>query len=386
MKIAFIRYPQSLYSEKRVIRGGTEIANQAIIDYLRQLGETVVEFAPESRERIDLISIPAIGTPLMFQDLLKRINEINNCDVVITSHWFGSILPEITKPLITLFHHDAKLVLRFSKLEIVEDKNILDKWLGKLGKHDLGQRNHQSLHDAIIAVGEEELAKRSAVNVSVSGFLKKELLVDYNLSSDKIQVVYNGYDPSWEGSVKDLKKDYNSEKLSLACITRLPTDEAGIILKGVDRMLEFFSQERTADKILLGSTKGDQYQKFFAEEKTIHFVENADRNAVFTTLAKSNITIHTSRCESFGLSILESMLTKNVPIAFPTGIVDEVIKNGENGFRVESLDEAYAIVARLDKDRRELARIANNAQQTVFDKMTPKLIGRKYREIIQSII
>ena len=94
MKIAFIRYPEYYYENNSIIRGGSEIANQYLIDYLKSVeGVEVNEYSPETPERLDLISIPAVGTPLVFQDLLKRIDEINKNDILIRTNWFGFIIP-----------------------------------------------------------------------------------------------------------------------------------------------------------------------------------------------------------------------------------------------------------------------------------------------------
>lgn len=385
MKIGFIRYPQKLYSSGKVIRGGSEIANQYIIDFFKNHGEEVIEFEPKNDKRIDLISIPALGTPLMFQDLLNQMDEINKCDVIFTTNWFGSIFPEIKKPIITIFHHDAQLVLKFSNREAVENKAIFNKWLKKLSNFSIGARDHQTLHDQIISIGEQELAKRSKKNIAVSQFLKDNLISDYNLDPNKIAVVFNSFPSEWKDI--EIKKDFREEKLNLTCITRLPIDEAGLIVKGIDRLFEILAGDKICKKTLIASTKTGIYQDFFKTNfKDIEYVENASRDNVAKNLKKSHITIHTSRCESFGLSIVESMMMGNVPIAFPTGVVEELIIDGKNGFIVKDCKAAIRTIKKLNNDRILLEKISVQARETILREMSIDVIGEKYLKIIKEVI
>ena len=387
MKIGWIRYPQVLYRTGQVIKGGSEIANQYIIDYLRSKKIDVAEFEPSSSGRIDLIKIPAVGTPLMFQDLLNRIDEINGCDLVFTTNWFGSILPEIKKPIITIFHHDSQLALRFSYYDVVENKAVFDKWMNELKKFSLGARNHQTLHDQVISIDENYLAHHSKKNIAVSNFLKKCLVDDYSLNEKMITTIYNSFTPDWRIASEKVIKNFKDPKLKLICVTRLPVDEAGLIIKGSDRLFETFSKDLGLDKTILATTKPGVYGNFFKTSlEGVHYIENADREMVKKALAESHISLHPSRCESFGLSVVESMLMGNVPIAFPTGVVEEFIENGKNGFIVNSIEEVLKVIENLTRDRKLLKDISRHARESVLKKMSPDLIGEQYLKIIQEVI
>jgi len=385
MKIGFIRYPQYLYNKGVVIRGGSEIANQYIIDYFKSNDIEVVEFEPKNAQRIDLVKIQALGTPLMFQDLLNRMEEINSCDLIFTTNWFGSIFPEINKPIITVFHHDAQLVLRFSDLSAVDNKSLFNKWLKRLQKFSIGLRNKQTLHDQIISIGEQYLADKSVRNIVVSDFLKENLIKDYNLDKEKIRVVFNSFPLDWLSET--VKKDYHIEKLKVVCLTRLPIDEAGVIVKGVDRFFEILATEKNTDKILIASTKPGVYANFIKTYlDKVTYIENASRKEVKKLLKGAQISIHTSRCESFGLSVVESMLMGNIPIMYSTGVVDEFIENGVNGFIVKNHQEVLKTIKLLNKDRKMLERISLNARKSVLEKMAPNVIGQQYLEIVKEVL
>ena len=102
-------------------------------------------------------------------------------------------------------------------------------------------------------------------------------------------------------------------------------------------------------------------------------------------LEDAHLTLHTSRCESFGLSIAESMLMGNIPIVFETGIVKELIINGENGFIVKNIEEVCRIIDKANQDRQLLVTMSQNARKTVLEKMAPEIIGEKYLELIKEI-
>jgi glycosyltransferase involved in cell wall biosynthesis len=58
--------------------------------------------------------------------------------------------------------------------------------------------------------------------------------------------------------------------------------------------------------------------------------------------------------EPFGFSVVEAMACGTPVIAHPRGSLPELVRSGENGFLVSSLDEAAAAVgaaARLDRTR-----------------------------------
>jgi len=63
-----------------------------------------------------------------------------------------------------------------------------------------------------------------------------------------------------------------------------------------------------------------------------------------------SILFLSSRYEGFSLSLVEGMSQGLVPIAYSVGVVPEVIKNGENGYIVSTLEEACARARELLAD------------------------------------
>jgi glycosyltransferase involved in cell wall biosynthesis len=69
--------------------------------------------------------------------------------------------------------------------------------------------------------------------------------------------------------------------------------------------------------------------------------------------------------EPFGLVMIEALACGTPVIAFPGGSVPEVLEDGVSGFIVESLDEAVAAVARLNRLDRRVCRQRFEARFTV---------------------
>jgi len=386
MKIGFVRFPKSLYQSGKKILGGSEIANQYFIDFFRSKNIVVEEFTPIDDKRINLHTIPAIGTLLMFQGLKDQLEQINKCDVLFSSHWFGVVIPEITIPQITLFHHNADLVFNTYHSLPKGEEDIFNKWLSKLNNSDLGLTSDQAMFDKIISFGEKYLINNSKLSVSVSNYLKGTLIKSYGVLPDKVAVIYNSYPSDWSKEI--INKDFQAEQLNIISVSRLPIDHDGVILKGIDRLLDVFDnlKDQKYDKSFLGSTNSKNYGSFFAKQlPSVKFLENANREVVKNNLSQSHVSIHCSRCESFGLTLTESMLMGNIAITFPTGVAEEIIVDGENGFLVQSVGEMLDKIKYLNENREILPQISKNARQTVLTKMAPDVIGNQYLELINRI-
>lgn len=382
MKIAFIRYPRILYKTGRVIRGGSEIANQIIIDGLRQNNVEVVEFEPKGKDRLQLVDLPGIGTPLMFQDLNRYVKEINKCDLLVTTNWFGAIIPDLEIPQITLFHSNASWVIDSIKKENIDDKSLLAKWITIGRKYNLARESKQTLHEKVIAIEDKYFAKHSSRIVAVSEALKDSLVKYYDIDPNNISVINNAYPDDW----KQIKLD-KSGPISMIAFTRMPGDYNGFVGKGADRIFEVMRDIADIEKEIIFSSGKDSYKKLIAENlKNVRLIENADRVTVGRELSGSHISIHTSRCEACQMTLIEAMLMQTVPISFPVGIAPEIIKNGENGFIVNSVDEMISKINLLKNNRALIQSMSERAVASVKDKFSANKIAQQYRKLFKKTI
>ena len=115
---------------------------------------------------------------------------------------------------------------------------------------------------------------------------------------------------------------------------------------------------------------------------TNHQVEsNVIKKDIPSKLANyaGSIILITSRYEGFSLSLIEGMSQGLIPISFTVGVAPEIIRNGENGFLVNSIYEAKEKISILLKDTALRQKMSKNAKETSqqfqADIMTNKMIN-----------
>ena len=92
-----------------------------------------------------------------------------------------------------------------------------------------------------------------------------------------------------------------------------------------------------------------------------------------------------SRYEGFSLSLIEAMSQGLIPVAYPVGVVPEIIKSGENGFVVNNLAEAQGAVQSLVNNFDLRQKMSKASRQTAANfqasKMAQEMINL-YEKII----
>ena len=117
-------------------------------------------------------------------------------------------------------------------------------------------------------------------------------------------------------------------------------------------------------------------------------IANAAKDTIPSLLNRyaGGIALLTSRYEGFSLSLVEAMSQNIVPISFSVGVAAEIIRNGENGFIVNTLEEAKEKINLLLKDTVLRHRLALNAKETAkqfrSDIMIEKTIAL-YKKILK---
>jgi|GEM_PF-777223 len=385
IKIAFFCLPQILFENGSLIKSGSVIINEQIIDYLRKQGHDVLEFSPLSKQRIALSSISGIGNTLMFQEFLDKIDDINKCDVVVTTNYFGSILPEIKKPVVTIFHHVAKsLICAVDRKTEIDERDTYKHWLNKAQKLDLAHDTDEMTHQLISSIVEQQLIDLSACVVAVSQKSKDDLMRYYEVKESKISVINNSYSSGWENL---FNVDEKPDQTMLTVVTRMPASKTGFFMKGADRIIEVLKKTNNKiQKTLVASVDDPKYGLFFESEiPSVKYLENLSHDQVCRVFNKSSISFHASRIESFGLTIVESMLMGNVPITFSAGIAEDIIEHGKNGFIVHSCAEAIKIINQLYKTPEKIKAMGLLARDSVLKKLSSEKMLEDYEKVLITI-
>ena len=117
-------------------------------------------------------------------------------------------------------------------------------------------------------------------------------------------------------------------------------------------------------------------------------IANAVKDTIPSLLNQhtGGIALLTSRYEGFSLSLIETMSQGLVPISFSVGIAPEIIRNGENGFVVRTIEEAEEKIKLLLNDAALRHRLALAARETAkqfkSDTMIEKIFAL-YKRILK---
>ena len=136
--------------------------------------------------------------------------------------------------------------------------------------------------------------------------------------------------------------------------------------------------------IIAGIIQDENYFKQKVEpqlDQQIEYIGNAEPAERKRLLGNAASLLHPiSFDEPFGMSVAEAMLCGTPVIAFNRGAMPELIKDGQTGFLVNTIDEAVAAVGRLlEIKRRECHEWAQS--QFSSEKMVSDYLGL-YKKIL----
>lgn len=195
------------------------------------------------------------------------------------------------------------------------------------------------------------------VIISPTEVTKKDLVKNFDLSGNKIRVI-----PNWTGFTKKKPLD-STKKYDLILIGRLAkTKNIRLLLKAIKRLREI---KKDIGLAIVGAGEEEEMLKNIAiKYKIINNVEFLGaRYDVENLLHKARIFIYSSRyqAEGFPLAILEAMAIGVPVLCRRFAGVEEVIRDGENGFIFSSLEELIEKIPWLLNNparRKEVARQA----------------------------
>jgi glycosyltransferase involved in cell wall biosynthesis len=319
--------------------GGTELVISWLCDELTKRGHQVTLFAtqdsktkarlipiwPKSLWRAKLTSPHAVFS-LLYEKLISLQNEFD----IIHDHCEFYTCP-FTKflkpPIITTLHHP-----------LTEETITLYKKFPNIN---------------FVAISKHQKKQAAGVNI--------------------VKTIYHGL-PLEKYPLNKEPKDY------LLWLSRIGPD------KGVAEAIDI--AKLTGEKLIISGPILPQYADYFKfrikpliDGKKIQFVGTSDFPKKIELFRNAKAFLFpVKRPEPFGLVVIESMACGTPVIAFKQGSMPELIKEGETGFLVNSIEEAVLAVKKIEKIKRE------NCRNWVEENFSLKRMINRYEKLYKKII
>jgi glycosyltransferase involved in cell wall biosynthesis len=194
----------------------------------------------------------------------------------------------------------------------------------------------------------------------VSEYMKSFVIENMDANPNDCSVICNAVDTELFSPKTDLSE---SSTFHLISIGKLNQNKNQQFLIRVVAELSKLGVD--TDLTLLGSGDQEQSLKQLAitlnVESQIYFPGTVDNPEEY--LRKSDVLIHSSHYEAFGLVLLEAMACGKPVVCFNDGGPAEVAVDGLNGFAVErnNLDAFSKAVAKLANDKALYSKLSSNA-------------------------
>ncbi|PIR05253.1 MAG: hypothetical protein COV57_00220 [Candidatus Liptonbacteria bacterium CG11_big_fil_rev_8_21_14_0_20_35_14] len=377
MKIAFI------HSDKK-IGTGAHFINDLIACKLREKGAEVNNFYPQFLLTDTPIHFKGINNILFFYSLLEKREEILRHDIIQGTTYTPLAFLRFSKPVVSHFGSSTigflKAVPKTNHLESgCSDVFIRLKQSGAIREFNIKTR--RPLND--IASIEQYAAARADYIIATSEIVKKDI-ISVGVAAEKIEVIYNAIEDYWFETPNNSPKS----EPTLVFLGRIGEDPFTLKLKGVDRLIWLFEQFPEVKKfsvIMSRNKKLVQWMKNNIPNHTI--VANAVKDTIPSMLNQhaGGIALLTSRYEGFSLSLIEAMSQGMVPVSFSVGVAPEIIRNGENGFVIRTIEEAEEKIKLLLNDTALRHCLALAARETAKQFRSNTMIEKTlalYRKIL----
>ena len=377
MKIAFI------HSDKK-IGTGAHFINDLIACKLCEKGAEVNNFYPQFLLSDTPVHFKGINNILFFYSLLEKRDEILRHDIIQGTTYTPLAFLRFSKPVVS---HFGSTTIGF--LRAVPKTNLLENGCSEVflrlkqagAIRELNIKTRRPLND--IASIEQYAAERADYVIATSEIVKNDL-IGAGITTEKIEVIHNAIEDYWfETSNIDFEN-----KTAIIFLGRIGEDPFTLKLKGVDRLIWLFEKFPEVDKFSVIMSRNKKLVRWMKDNIPNHFITfNAIKDTIPALLKKhaGGIALLTSRYEGFSLSLIEAMSQGLVPISFPVGVAPEIIREGENGFIVHTVEEAEEKINLLLKDTVLRYRLALNAKETAkqfrSDIMIEKTLAL-YRKIL----
>ena len=380
IKVAFI------HNEKKIHTGmhtGAAQINNLMAEALFNLGVKVKHFYPIYKLTDTPIHLRGLTNILFFYSLLEQKEKMLKFDIIQGTTY--TPMPFLAFKIPTICHFGST---GRGFLESVPATKLLQKGERQIFKElvryeiipDFDLKTFRPLED--VADIEIVAAERATACIATSEIVRENLL-QAGIADEKITVIHNAIEDYWFTR----QRPATIQPPHLVFLGRLGNDVFTLKLKGLDRLVNFYRAFPDVPKTMVCMTTNRKLKDWLKVSFPKHYMfVNLRKDLIPGALSSlyGSILFLSSRYEGFSLSLIEGMSQGLVPVSFPVGIAPEIIKNGVNGFLVETEQEAEACAREILKNDKKRLKMAENARKTAEEFKSLKIAGELlalYRKI-----
>lgn len=376
IKVAFI------HNEKRLLTGAHQI-NDLMSRALSEKGVRIRNFYPKVQLTDAPTRMRGLTNILFFHSLLERKEEILRYDIIQGTTYTPLPFLSFGVPIISHFGSTTIGFLRKTPKTsaLLEEEKVIYRELKNLDIiPDLELETYRPIKD--IADMEELVAARVRMCVATSEYVKQELM-SLGVKEGNIRVIHNAIEDYWFApqSIRPISTPH------LVFIGRLGGDVFTLKLKGLARLIRLYRAFPDVPKTTICMTNNKKLKAWLRVAFPKHYLHtNIAKHTIPEALSYryGSILFISSRYEGFSLSLVEGMSQGLVPVTFSVGVAPEIIINGENGYLVNSHEEAVEKVRELLTDNEKRLKMAEEARQTA-ERFQSKTLAEKLISLYQEI-
>jgi glycosyltransferase involved in cell wall biosynthesis len=377
----------------RVATGAHQL-NETLLVALKQIGVTVHTIFPKGKYEIkpnkEILnrrsqSANYINNKIKFYGSLEaRKEELRNCDVLHGVTYTGIGLVDSDIPVVASFGSTLYGYLRQvpRRPKLYRPSTGVFRKLEKSGQLYLEElRPRMALK--LLSKIEKRVALKSAGNIACSLGVAQEL-VEMGVPAEKVKIIYNALSPEWLTTpvARSIKKEPE-----IVFIGRLGRNKFELALKGFDRLIGILDRlPKVTKRLFLASENMNLPDLLCDYIPDVYCYSNVRPHQLIIKLGGvfGDILLLTSRYEGFSLSLIQGMSRGTIPVTFPCGIAPEIIRNGENGYIVNSPAEALRCIRTIQADPILRAKLATNAIK-MAKKFTPAKMAKAHLTLYKEI-
>ncbi|MEO1542728.1 MAG: glycosyltransferase family 4 protein [Pseudomonadota bacterium] len=227
--------------------------------------------------------------------------------------------------------------------------------------------------------------------IALVPMLQRDLINDYSVDPDLVELIPNGVDPSGYDRAAQKRRGLG-ERIELGYVGRLEHRQKGVLhipkilshlqSRGVEFRLRIIGRGKHEDQLK------DELSGFVAD-RTVEFLGSQSAAGVAELLGSTDVFLFTSHFEGCPNALLEAMMAGAVPASWNLpGITDYIIDAGTSGMLSSVADHARIAsqIAELHANRELLRELSTNAVATARQRFHYKVCAERYHDLFRRIM